>query len=277
MPDPSRPAAHSVCPPGNPMIGVVASVVDLGNGRFPGHATGANNVNALIEHSGCLPMIVPSVGDRIDAADVASRLDGLLLTGGRANVEPHHFSGPPAPADEIVDPGRDATALALVHACIEQAVPIFGICRGIQEMNVALGGSLHYRLHLLEEFDDHRMPQHENPAQEEVFRLRHHLSLTPGGTFEAMADGKPVHVNSLHGQGIDRLADALQIEAVAEDGVIEAVRLRNDQTFTVGIQWHAEWQPSEHWFGRMLFEQFGRAAQERAMQRHRIITRVSTK
>ena len=249
------------------MVGVVASVVDLGNGRFQGHATGAKNLHSLEQFSDCVPIIVPSLRERLDIEAFVHRLDGLVLTGGRANVEPHHYSGPGFPDDEVIDPDRDHTALPLIRACVENAVPIFGICRGIQEMNVALGGTLHYRLHLVDGFDDHRMPQTENPPPEEIFRLRHQLNITPGGLFEELAKGREVHVNSLHGQGIDKLAERLVVEATAEDGVIEAVRLRDDPSFTVGVQWHAEWQPESHDFGRALFERFGEAARDRAMSR----------
>ena len=144
---------------------------------------------------------------------------------------------------------------------------MFGICRGIQEMNVALGGSLHYRLHLLEDKDDHRMPRDNTVTAEEIFKLRHPVRLSPGGLFERLAGASEVMVNSLHGQGIDELADALEAEAVTPDGVIEGVRLRNDRTFTVGVQWHAEWKPAEHELSRRLFEEFGRAARApRAVQ-----------
>lgn len=256
-----------------PLVGVVASVVDLANGRFAGHVTGAKNVEALERFSDCVPIIVPALRERLDIDEFVHRIDGLLLTGGRANVEPHHFNGEPFPEDEVVDPDRDYTALPLVRACVEHEVPIFGICRGIQEMNVALGGTLHYRLHLLDGVDDHRMPQYEAPPPEEVFRLRHELRLTPGGLFDELADGKPVRVNSLHGQGIDQVASRFVVEALAEDGVIEGIRLRDDPTFTVGVQWHAEWQPETHAFGRALFERFGEAA--RACAARRWVDRMS--
>ena len=174
------------------------------------------------------------------------------------------MTAPPFPDDEPIDPERDATALAMVRACIAAEVPVFGICRGIQEMNVALGGSLHYRLHLLRDKDDHRMPRHDDVTVEEIFKLRHSVRLTRGGLFERLVGASAVMVNSLHGQGIDELAGALEVEAITPDGVIEGVRLRNDRTFTVGVQWHAEWKPEEHELSRRLFEEFGRAARARA-------------
>ena len=247
-----------------PLVCVSASVMELENRRHLVHGTGAKNIDAVERFSGCVPVMLPALGERLDVESFVARIDGLVLTGGRANVEPRHYDGPPFPDDEPIDPERDATALAMVRACVAAQVPVFGICRGIQEMNVALGGSLHYRLHLLEDKDDHRMPRHDDVTVEEIFRLRHPVRLTRGGLFERLAGASEVMVNSLHGQGIDTLADTLEVEAVTPDGVIEGVRLKDDRTFTVGVQWHAEWKPEEHDLSRKLFEEFGRAARVRA-------------
>ena len=238
--------------------------MELENRRHTVHGSSAKNVDAVERFSGCVPVLLPPLGGRIDVESFVERIDGLVLTGGRANVEPHHYDGPPFPDDEPIDPERDATALAMVRACVAAEVPVFGICRGIQEMNVALGGSLHYRLHLLDDKDDHRMPRHDDVTVEEVFKLRHPVRLSRGGLFERLVGAPEVMVNSLHGQGIDQIADALEVEAITPDGVIEGVRLRNDRTFTVGVQWHAEWKPEEHELSRKLFEEFGRAARVRA-------------
>ena len=250
-----------------PLVCVSASIVEIERRRYTVQATGAKNIDAVERFSGCMTVMLPALGDRLDVEAFVERIDGLVLPGGRANVEPCHYDGPAFPDDEPIDPERDATALAMVRACVAAQVPVFGICRGIQEMNVALGGSLHYRLHLLEDKDDHRMPRDENVTAEEIFKPRHPVRLSPGGLFERLAGACEVMVNSLHGQGIDELADALEAEAVTPDGVIEGVRLRNDRTFTVGVQWHAEWKPAEHELSRRLFEEFGRAARARARSR----------
>ena len=251
-----------------PLVCVSASVIEIENRRYPVHATAAKNVDAVERFTGCIPLMLPALGDRLDVESLVERIDGLILTGGRANVEPHHYDGPPFPDDELIDPERDATVLAMVRACVAAEVPVFGICRGIQEMNVALGGSLHYRLHLIDGKDDHRMPRGDDVTIEEVFKLRHPVRLTRGGLFERLAGASEVMVNSLHGQGIDALADALEVEAVTPDGVVEGVRLKDDRTFTVGVQWHAEWTPEEHPLSRRLFEEFGRAARACARSRH---------
>ena len=250
-----------------PLVCVPASHIEVRPEGYRVHATGSNCVESVEQFSECVPIILPALADRIEVESFAARIDGLLLTGGRANIEPHHYGGDPFPDDEFVDPGRDNTVLPLVRACVDAEVPVFGICRGIQELNVALGGTLHYRVHQVPGMDDHRMPQRENLTAEEVFELRHAVHLTRGGTFEALVGRSQVMVNSLHGQGIDRLSERLEVEARSPDGVIEGVRLRDDRAFTVGVQWHAEWKPAEHTLSLALFREFGAAARARALSR----------
>lgn len=250
-----------------PAIFVSASAMEAAHRRHKVHATGERNVESLTQLVDCVPLLLPPLGASIDIADLIAHMDGLVLTGGRANVEPHHYQGDPFPPDEPIDPARDEMVLPLVRACIEHRIPVFGICRGIQEINVALGGTLHYRIHELPGKCDHRMPRHEDVTMEEIFRPNHPVRLTPGGLFESIVSSSQVVVNSLHGQGIDRLADDLETEAIAPDGVIEGVRLKDDPSFTVGVQWHAEFEPEAHALSRGLYEAFGAAAAVRHRQR----------
>jgi putative glutamine amidotransferase len=233
------------------------------------HATAERNVHSLLRMVDCIPMLLPPIGTAIDIGELIARVDGVVLTGGRANVEPHHYGGPAFPPDEIIDPARDGLVLPLVRACIAARVPVFGICRGIQEINVALGGSLHYRIHQLPGKNDHRRPQHEDVTPEEVYRLNHLVRFRPGGLFQALTGQHEMMVNSLHGQGIDRLGDGLVVEATAPDGVIEGLRYGDDTQFVVGVQWHAEWEPEKHALSSALYKAFGEAAQARAAQRGR--------
>ena len=248
-----------------PLVCIAASLMEVANGRFMVHGTGQTVVQSVIRHVYCIPFLLPGMNEPYAFDDLAGRLDGLVLPGGRANIEPHYFSGDPFPEDEPIDPGRDHTVLPLIRACIEQHVPVFGICRGIQEMNVAMGGALHYRVHLVDGKEDHRMPRHDNVTLEEVFCLRHNVALS--GTLAEIAGAEEVLVNSLHGQGISRLADGFEAEAVSPDGLIEGIRLKEDPGFTVGVQWHAEWEPENHTLSRRLFELFGDVARKRARQR----------
>lgn len=256
-----------------PLVGVNADVRD--NGGFDMIASGYKYVTAVIEGADAVPVLVPTLGDARDGGiyhveDVVDRLDGLVLTGGRANVEPHHYGGEPFRPDTLRDPLRDATTLPLVRLAIERSLPVFGICRGIQELNVALGGSLHPYLWELDGVNDHRMVQTEVMA--ERFAPRHPVHLSENGQFAAIAEragieGRDVMVNSLHGQAIDRVAEGLVVEAVSDDGVVEGVSMPGASTFVVGVQWHAEYRIETHAFNRALFAAFGHAARRRAAAR----------
>ncbi|NQV55263.1 MAG: gamma-glutamyl-gamma-aminobutyrate hydrolase family protein [Rhodospirillales bacterium] len=250
-----------------PMIGVPCSIGTVGNGRVDVHSAARRYVDVLEELCECIPVQIPALGNKFDFVDLVSRLDGIMLTGGRDNVEPFNYGGPPFPDDEVTDPDRDATVIGIIRAAVDAEVPIFGSCRGIQEMNVALGGSLHYRVHVLEGKMDHRMPRGENVPSEEIFKIRHMIKMTEGGLFADITGETEVMVNSLHAQAIDRLADSLEVEAVASDGIIEGVRLKNDKTFTVGVQWHAEHDPHGHKLSGGLYEKFAEAAHQRVKKR----------
>ena len=253
---------------GKPLVGVPVSLNLETEGKTGGrHITADSYVRTLAEGSGVVPVLIPALGDLSDCDELVHRIDGLLLTGGRSNVEPHHYNGRPFPDDEIRDPARDATVLPLIRACIAEGIPVFGICRGIQEINVAMGGTLHYRIHELPGKMDHRMPR--TGTREEKYRLRHAISLAPGGVLEGLAGGGEVMVNSLHGQGIDRPAAGFDVEALAPDGVIEAISMPAATAFTVGVQWHAEWRLQDHPLARSLFEAFGAAAREHAARKGR--------
>ena len=257
-------------PTRKPLVGVPASIVEMAGNQTLANTSGKRYIDSLGTFANCIPLIIPARWNAYNFDDLLDMFDGILLTGGRANVEPHHYGGPPFPPDEPIDPDRDSTVLPLIRACIERQIPLFGVCRGLQEMNVAMGGTLHYRVNEVAGKNDHRMPRGENITPEQVFRLRHVVRLTPGGIFQKLVQANEFKVNSLHGQGIDRIADAFDIEAVTvEDDVIEGIRLKNDETFTVGVQWHTEWKPEEpcHLLSRKLYEEFGKAAQKHAESR----------
>lgn len=254
--------------------GLVAVPSNFDHGPMhPSHRVGHKNLTALTEVSGVVPLQVPAM-DGLDFDLLLDRVDGVLLTGGRANVEPHHYDGDPTIDCGPHDPGRDAVAFALTLGALERGIPLFGICRGIQEMNVALGGSLFPWLHEVPGRDDHRREKHL--PMEDGLRARHRITLTPDGLFQQLADGADtVVVNSLHGQAIDRPADGLIVEAVADDGTIEGIRVENAANFAVGIQWHAEWDPHGHPFYNALFSAFGDAVSAHADRRAAGLIRVA--
>ena len=216
-----------------------------------------------MEISDTAPILIPAFGDDTHFQSILETIDGLLLTGGRANIEPHHYGGPAFPADEIIDPRRDSTVLPLIRGCIENEIPVFGICRGIQEINVAMGGSLHYRVHVLPGKNDHRM-RRDTEIQAERFAPRHKISLTPEGYLHRLLGESETLVNSLHAQSVDRVAKGFVIEAMSPDGVIEAINMPSARRFTLGVQWHAEWEATEHDLARKLFSAFGEAARDHA-------------
>jgi putative glutamine amidotransferase len=251
-----------------PVIGVPSSRMLNPAARMHSYSTGERNVQSVLEYIDCLPIQIPPLGDQYAVKQLVGMLDGLLLPGGRANVEPHHYGGPAFPDDEIIDPGRDAVVLKLIPACLEAGVPMFGICRGIQEMNVALGGTLHYRVHMLDGKNDHRMPRREGMSTEEIFALRHLVHLKRGGMFEKLCGKSEIMVNSLHGQGIDRLAADFEVEAVSDDGLVEGVRLKNGGTqFAVGIQWHGEYEPQKHVLADAIYKEFAKAVEACAQRK----------
>jgi putative glutamine amidotransferase len=190
-------------------------------------------------------------------------VDGVLLTGARANVHPARFKTAPHAAHEPYDEQRDAVALPLIEACIARGVPLFGICRGFQEMNVAFGGSLHPEIRDLPGRMNHRMPRLANgeihPDLEVVFAERHEVRLVSNGVFARILGRDHIKVNSLHGQGILDPGRRIVVEGVAEDETIEAIRVADSRAFALGVQWHAEYDPHCNPVNRRLFETFGEA------------------
>jgi putative glutamine amidotransferase len=233
-------------------------------GEHPAHWVGDKYVRAVSDAVGAVPLLLPALGDRLAAADIVAQLDGLLLTGSRSNVEPHHYEGPASAPGTLHDPERDALTLPLIRAAIDAGLPVLAICRGIQELNVALGGTLHQQVHALAGRLDHRAP--EGDVTRRYAHAAHVVALTPGGVLERLAGARELVVNSLHSQGIDRLAPALVVEAAAPDGQIEAVR-HAAAAFVLGVQWHPEYRVMENPFSQALFAAFGAAC--RAWTRRR--------
>ena len=235
------------------------------HGRSPSHAVVKKYVDAVIDGAHGLPLLVPAEGGDAAAKALIARLDGLLVPGSPSNVEPHHYAGDPSLPDTMHDPARDAMILPLLRAAVAADLPVLAICRGIQELNVALGGTLHQNVHEVPGRIDHRETS-EDSEDIRYAHSAHDVALTAGGLFEDFAGGKRLMVNSLHTQGIDRLATALSVEAVAPDGQIEAVCLPGSR-FIVGVQWHPEFRLVENPFSVRLFRAFGEACRARAAAR----------
>ena len=246
-----------------PLIGLSASVkTDADALSF--HAVADPYIAAVVRGAGAVPVLLPALGGDLDVRETLARLDGLLLTGSVSNVEPLRYGGDMSCPAEPLDQRRDATVLPMIAAALEMGLPVLGICRGMQEINVALGGTLHQRVHEVDGRDDHRCDDSKPVA--ERFAPRHPVRLVAGGLLASLADGLEATVNSLHGQGIDRLAPGLVVEAMAADGLIEAVRAPA-AAFMVGVQWHPEWSLATDPFARALLASFGAAARARARGR----------
>lgn len=245
------------------IVGIPASIRRVNENDF--HAVSARYVEAVARFTGAEPVIVPAIGGHLDFEDLVQRVDGFFFTGCPSNVEPHHYDEPVNLTPDKRDPDRDATTLPLIRSAIANAVPIFAICRGFQEMNVALGGSLHQLLHEVPGRWDHRGGS-EKP-HEDRFAPRHHVSLTPKGCLADLAGSSRIVVNSLHGQGIHRLGSGLAVEAMADDGTVEGFRVEGAEAFAVGVQWHPEWRAEETSHYGALFGAFNAAVNKRAQTR----------
>lgn len=242
-----------------PVIGIIGNSYLLGDG-YPVHAGGTMNSHAVADVAGCMPMLIPSNPAFVSVAELLELCDGFLLTGGRPNVHPAEYGEAETPAHGDFDRNRDAVTLPLVRACIERGQPVFGICRGFQEINVAMGGSLHPEVRDLPGKMNHRMPP--NGTLEEQFALRHCVRFTEGGMFHGVLGARQVMTNTLHGQAIARVGARVVVDGVADDDTAEAIYIEGAQGFALGVQWHPEWNACADPVSRPLFTAFGAAAHD---------------
>lgn len=247
-----------------PVVGLPSDRKQIG--PHPFQAVGEKYVRAVVDGAGCLPVLLPSLNPPLDLEQLLDELDGLLLTGAYSNIEPHHYGDEPSWEGNEHDPARDANTLSLVKLAIRKQVPVLALCRGLQEVNVALGGSLHQRLHEISGFDEHREDKREPLGVQ--YAPSHPVRLAEGGLLARIAGQREVMVNSLHGQGIRDLGKGLVVEATAPDGLIEAVRLEDPGPFLLAVQWHPEWRVTENPFYFGIFQAFAVACRERAQQRN---------
>ena len=247
--------------PPRPVVLVPACNRMFGDHAF--HVAGKKYIDA-VRLAGCQPLIVPTASvDEIDALlDIA---DGVLLTGSASNVHPHHF------AEELHDPSlpldadRDAWTLPLIPRVLERGIPLFAICRGFQEANVALGGSLHQAVQEVADRHDHRAPK--GVASDVQYGPAHEVMVQPGGVLARVLGESTIRVNSVHGQGVNRLANGVRVEAVAPDGLVEAFSFAESRGFNLGVQWHPEWQAASNPVSVRLFAAFGAACASYRHQR----------
>ena len=245
-----------------PLVAITSDFKDVE--PYMWHATPSPYIDAATQVSGTLAMIVPSIGDRLDVDALLDRIDGLMVTGSRTNVHPNNYGQEVTEDHAPFDIERDATTLPLIRGAVERGVPVLAICRGIQELNVAFGGSVTANFQKNRQIDNHDYPW--EGTMDERFALSHGLKIKPGSCIadilsKQMVDGS-VPVNSLHTQALDQLGERVEVEAVSEDGTIEAVTIADAPGYVVGVQWHPEYWASEDQASNAVLRSFGDAARQ---------------
>jgi putative glutamine amidotransferase len=248
-----------------PIVLVPACTRDIG--YFPYHAAQYKYVSAVVLGADCAPLILPALGDALDLETMLAVCDGIMLTGSASNVHPSYYSedvrDPALPQDRA----RDATTLPLIRAAVARGIPILAICRGFQEMNVALGGSLHQAVQEVEGKMDHR--EKPEASLDEQYGPAHKVALVPGGVMARILGVAEIAVNSLHGQGVNELAPGLAIEATSDDGLVEAFSVPAGPGFSLAVQWHPEWRITQNPDSMKMFGAFGRACRDYNARRGR--------
>src|SRR5579863_8298074 len=256
---------QSVMASARPLIGIPADRRMVG--KHPFHLVGEKYARAVLEAAQAAPVLIPALAEELRFDELLERFDGLVFIGSPSNVEPLHYDGPPSDPGTLHDPARDATTLPLIRKAVAAGVPVLGICRGFQEVNVAFGGSLHQRVHEVPGHLDHR--DDETQPLEVQYGPAHEVILEGGGLLRSLAGTDRVTVNSLHWQGIERLGQGLAVEARAPDGLVEAFRVEGAARFALAVQWHPEWKAMDNPLSRALFGAFGAACRARAESRPR--------
>lgn len=248
-----------------PVVGIIGNSHTINN-TYEVHGGGRMNSEAVAEVAGCLPLLIPADPRLVNVADLLDVCDGFLLTGGRPNVHPEEYGEPPTEAHGTFDRCRDGVALPLIRACVDRGQPVLGICRGFQEINVAMGGTLYPEIRDLPGRMNHRMPP--DGTLEEKFALRHKVTFTQGGMFHQLLGAVEVMTNTLHGQGIKTPGKRIVIDGHAPDSTPEALYVQGAAGFTMAVQWHPEWNAAQDPVSRPLFRAFGAAAVAWAQGKH---------
>ncbi|MCC1494933.1 gamma-glutamyl-gamma-aminobutyrate hydrolase family protein [Cognatishimia sp. F0-27] len=254
-----------------PVVGIIGNQ-HLINDQYLTHAGGSMNSEAISDVSDCLPLVIPADPRLVSVEELLDTCDGFLLTGGRPNVHPEEYGEEWTEAHGAMDRARDAITLPLVRACVERGQPFFGVCRGFQEVNVAMGGTLHPEIRDLPGRMNHRMPP--DGTLEEKFELRHVVTVTEGGVFHHLFGTTQVMTNTLHGQGIKTPGARVVIDGHAPDGTPEAIYIKDAPGFTLSVQWHPEWDAANDPVSRPLFTAFGDAVRAWASRREPALRRT---
>jgi putative glutamine amidotransferase len=246
-----------------PIVLIPADVKQIG--EHPFHAVGQKYILAVAEAAGALPLLVPAMSDQLEIEALLAVADGVMLTGSPSNIHPSHFGQEVHNPALPLDPARDALTLKLIRAAINAGVPLLAICRGFQELNVAFGGSLHQAVQEQTGKHDHREPK--DLPLETQYAVSHSVQLVKNGLLANIVSDDQMMVNSLHGQGVDKLGAGLTAEAYAPDGLVEAISVDAAQAFALGVQWHPEWKVMENPQYLAIFKAFGDACRDEMLRR----------
>jgi putative glutamine amidotransferase len=243
------------------------------NGPHSFHGAGEKYINAVAHGANAIPVLIPaqpegedleSLSELIDA-DFFEQLDGIFLPGSPSNVEPHHYSDEPSATPDYHDAQRDGSTLPLIKLAIDKGIPLLAACRGMQELNVAMGGELYQCLYHHKQFIEHR--EDKSAPRIEQYAPVHEVTLAPDGVLASILGQSSHQVNSIHGQGIKTLGKGLKVEALAPDGLVEAISCNENGNFAVGVQWHPEWQFKQDKLSSALFAAFGDVVHKRFKQK----------
>ena len=246
-----------------PIVGVPADRREYG--PHPFHMVGEKYLLALIQAAGVLPLMTPVLADEVETGELLAQFDGIFLTGSYSNLEPHHYGGERSAEGTLHDPYRDNVTLPLARRALDEGVPLLAVCRGFQELNVVLGGTLHQKVHEVPGYHNH-LENKDDPLDIQ-YGPSHPVGLPENGLLRALLGSDTAMVNSLHGQGVAKLADGVSVEAIADDGLVEAFRVDDVPGFALAVQWHPEWKATENELSKAIFKAFGGACRERARQR----------
>ena len=248
-----------------PVVGLSADLKVIDPHGY--HCVGDKYVRAVATAADALPVLLPALTDGIAVDEILDAVDGIVFTGSYANIHPDNYGGGDPYDGSPLDTERDAASLRLIPEALERGVPLFGVCRGFQEMNVALGGTLHQKVHEVPGFDYHL--EDSTQSLEVQYGPAHPVYLTDGGLLARLAGSSEQFVNSLHGQGVAELAQGAIVEAIAADGLVEAFTVDGAKSFALAVQWHPEWKPADNAFYTSIWQAFGQACREYADERHR--------
>ena len=241
-----------------PLVGIFCDRKMLG--EHPFHAVGEKYITAVVGGADVYAVLVPVLENPQSQAQTLAMFDGIVFTGSRSNLEPHHYGGEPSEPGTLHDPHRDATNLPLMKAAVEAGIPVLGICRGFQEMNVVFGGTLHQKVHEQPGHQDHR---EKGESAESHYAPSHPVHLVEGGKLHQWFGKPEAMVNSVHSQGIKQMGHLLTAEAHAPDGLVEAISVTDATTFAFAVQWHPEWQYETNPLSLAIFNAFGNACRQR--------------